>query len=92
MSRLLACVALAALPLALAGPAAPAQEAKPLPVRPAAAPKAIDLVLCLDTSNSMDGLIDSAKIKLWDIEADAKNEGRPQPLTSGETLGMRYAR
>lgn len=67
MSRLLACVALAALPLALAGPAAPAQEAKPLPIRPAAAPKAIDLVLCLDTSNSMDGLIDSAKIKLWDI-------------------------
>ncbi|MFO0797907.1 MAG: VWA domain-containing protein [Gemmataceae bacterium] len=24
-------------------------------------------MLCLDTSNSMDGLIDSAKIKLWDI-------------------------
>jgi hypothetical protein len=27
----------------------------------------IELVLCLDTSNSMDGLIDSAKLKLWDI-------------------------
>lgn len=66
MSRLLACVAVAALPLALSTPApAPAQE--PVPLRPAAAPKAIDLVLCLDTSNSMDGLIDSAKIKLWDI-------------------------
>ncbi len=65
-SRLLACVAIAALPLALGGPApAPAQE--PRPIRPAAAPKAIDLVLCLDVSNSMDGLIDSAKIKLWDI-------------------------
>lgn len=67
-SRLLACVALIALPLALAGPApAPAQEPRLPGARPAPAPKAIDLVLCLDTSNSMDGLIDSAKIKLWDI-------------------------
>jgi hypothetical protein len=67
-SRLLTCVALAAIPLALAGPAATrAQEPKALPARPAPAPKAIDLVLCLDVSNSMDGLIDSAKIKLWDV-------------------------
>jgi hypothetical protein len=66
MSRLLVCAAALALPLAFATPApAPAQE--PVRLRPAAAPKAIDLVLCLDTSNSMDGLIDSAKIKLWDI-------------------------
>ncbi len=27
----------------------------------------IDLVICLDTSHSMDGLIDSAKRKIWDI-------------------------
>lgn len=27
----------------------------------------IDLVICLDTSNSMDGLIGSAKEKIWDI-------------------------
>lgn len=33
----------------------------------AAKPKNIDLVICLDVSNSMDGLIDSAKLKLWDI-------------------------
>lgn len=66
MSRLLVCVAAVALPLAFNTPApAPAQEARPVVVRPA--PKAIDLVLCLDTSNSMDGLIDSAKLKLWDI-------------------------
>ncbi len=32
-----------------------------------AAGKPIDIVLCLDTSNSMDGLIASAKVKLWDI-------------------------
>jgi hypothetical protein len=35
--------------------------------RPAAAVKNIDLVICLDVSNSMDGLISSAKAKLWDI-------------------------
>jgi hypothetical protein len=29
--------------------------------------KEIDVVICLDTSGSMDGLIDSAKNKLWDI-------------------------
>ncbi|GIW80465.1 MAG: hypothetical protein KatS3mg105_2272 [Gemmatales bacterium] len=29
--------------------------------------KKVDLVICLDTSNSMDGLINSAKAKLWDI-------------------------
>jgi hypothetical protein len=29
--------------------------------------KDIDLAICLDTSNSMDGLIGSAKQKLWDI-------------------------
>jgi hypothetical protein len=34
---------------------------------PTVKPRTIDLVICLDVSNSMDGLIDSAKIKLWDI-------------------------
>ncbi len=29
--------------------------------------KPIDLVLCLDVSGSMNGLIDSAKVKLWDV-------------------------
>src|SRR5712692_7909201 len=37
-----------------------ADEAKPKP-------KSIDVVICLDVSNSMDGLISSAKTKLWDI-------------------------
>ncbi|MCE9562788.1 MAG: VWA domain-containing protein [Planctomycetes bacterium] len=40
--------------------------------KPVAAPvvaegPAIDLVICLDVSGSMNGLIDSAKIRLWDI-------------------------
>jgi len=30
----------------------------------------IDVVICLDVSNSMDGLIASAKVKLWDIVND----------------------
>ena len=32
--------------------------------------KTIDVAICLDTSNSMDGLIDSAKSKLWTIVND----------------------
>lgn len=32
--------------------------------------KTIDVVICLDTSNSMDGLIESAKAKLWTIVND----------------------
>src|SRR5437870_461964 len=42
----------------LTAPAAPAPGEKP---------RAVDLVICLDVSNSMDGLIDSARIKLWDV-------------------------
>ena len=40
---------------------------KPAPPPAAAEGKAIDLVICLDISGSMDGLIDSAKLRLWDI-------------------------
>ena len=31
---------------------------------------AVDLAICLDTSGSMDGLIESAKVKLWEIVND----------------------
>jgi hypothetical protein len=30
-------------------------------------PKDVDVVICLDVSGSMNGLIDSARIKLWDV-------------------------
>lgn len=43
------------------GPALAAEQAQA---------KHIDLVICIDTSNSMDGLIASAKAKLWDIVND----------------------
>src|SRR3954471_15526373 len=40
--------------------------------------KPVDLVICLDVSNSMDGLIDSAKRKLWDIVNDL-GKAKPTP-------------
>ncbi len=43
----------------------------------APAPRAIDLALCLDTSGSMSGLIDSAKEKLWAIVNEL---GRAEPV------------
>jgi hypothetical protein len=38
----------------------------------------IDLIICLDTSNSMDGLINAAKQKLWDIVNELA-KARPKP-------------
>src|SRR5262249_35851827 len=40
--------------------------------------KPIDVVLCLDVSGSMNGLIDSAKNKLWDIVNDL-GKAKPTP-------------
>lgn len=65
---------LAALLLALALPAF-AREAAP--VKPAERP--IDLVICLDTSGSMEGLLESAKQKIWDIVNElAKAQPKPR--------------
>src|SRR3954462_12685279 len=56
-----------AFPPLLSVAAPPAEKAKPA-----------DVVLCLDTSNSMDGLIDSARRKLWAVVNDlAKMEPTP---------------
>jgi hypothetical protein len=57
MSRLIAALCVAAW---VALPAIAAEKAIPKA-------KPIDLVVCLDVSGSMNGLIDSAKIRLWDI-------------------------
>ncbi len=57
--RMAACIA-ALTCLALA----PRANAAPVPVEKS---QPVDIVLCLDVSNSMDGLIASAKLKLWDI-------------------------
>lgn len=56
--------AVAAVPSAIAADPPP----QPAPAEEAA--KTIDVVICLDTSNSMDGLIASAKTKLWAIVND----------------------
>jgi hypothetical protein len=62
---LLAVLALGLLLLPEPATAAPRPRGKP-----------IDVVLCLDVSGSMNGLIDSAKAKLWDIVNDL---GRVKP-------------
>ncbi len=57
--------------------AAQARKISPTPCDPPAfhapAAQAIDLVICLDTSGSMQGLIDSARAKLWDIVSELSN-------------------
>lgn len=58
-------VAAALMVLGLVLPATAAE-----PVQAKAGAQNIELVICLDTSNSMDGLINSAKAKLWDIVND----------------------
>ncbi len=67
-----------ALALVLAAAAtfpASAQDARPSTPEKG---KPIDVVLCLDVSGSMNGLIDSAKRKLWDIVNDL-GKAKPAP-------------
>src|SRR4051794_40097004 len=66
-------MALALLGVAV-GAAVFAEDAKPAPAKE----KTIDVVICLDVSNSMDGLIASAKSKLWDIVNDLAR-AKPTP-------------
>lgn len=75
-----AALALAALALVAApsraddvvGPPSPPSAGRP------AAPKAIDLALCLDTSGSMAGLIHAARVKLWEVVNELAT-ARPMP-------------
>jgi hypothetical protein len=55
-------LAISCLALGLSGAPAVAEEP--------AKPKVVQVALCLDTSSSMDGLIDSAKHRLWDVVND----------------------
>jgi hypothetical protein len=50
----------------------------PLP-KPPEARKSIDLVLCLDTSGSMNGLINAARQKMWEIVNECAG-ARPAPV------------
>jgi len=58
---------------AFAGAKAPPSEAKEAPKRH------IDLVICLDTSGSMRGLIESAKQKLWAVVNELAT-AKPRPV------------
>ena len=64
--RWMAAVGLAVLVTALAAGAAPPEEANAPQEKPKE-PPTVQLALLLDTSNSMDGLIDQAKTQLWQI-------------------------
>jgi hypothetical protein len=67
--------------VALAGPNPPAQQhqhQQPPPTA-GAATKHVDLVIALDTSSSMDGLIDAARAKLWDV-VNVLSHARPAPI------------
>jgi hypothetical protein len=63
--------------LALLGLAVGLFIVAPLPAAPAPEKgQAVDVAICLDVSGSMGGLIESAKLKLWDIVNDL---GRAKP-------------
>ncbi|HJZ88825.1 MAG TPA: VWA domain-containing protein [Polyangia bacterium] len=61
---------------AFAAPRRGGRTGKPDPQR---AGRHVDLVIALDTSGSMDGLIDSARQKLWDV-VNLMAQARPQPV------------
>ena len=70
---------LAQAPLSHACKMAAAPKEKPAETAVAPAPRRpIDLVIALDTSNSMDGLIDSAKARLWDV-VNELSRAKPTP-------------
>lgn len=60
-------------------------------------PRPIDVVICLDTSGSMEGLINSARAKLWDI-VNEYSRVQPTPrlrvglLTYGSPVGSSASR
>lgn len=56
----------------------PAEAAAPAAVVVPTTAGTVDLVICLDTSGSMDGLIDSARVTLWDI-VNAIGTAQPMP-------------
>jgi hypothetical protein len=68
-SRLAFCATLLGLALVV-----PALQADDKPARPS-----VDVVICLDVSGSMNGLMDSARMKLWDIVNDL-GKAKPAPI------------
>lgn len=77
LTALAAAVPLAANATENAPAVSPAPPAPPKTPQPA--PQPVDIAICLDTSNSMDGLIDSAKKKLWTVVTELA-EVKPRPI------------
>ncbi|AMV28747.1 von Willebrand factor type A domain protein [Gemmata sp. SH-PL17] len=65
--RVAALAAVAVLALGTSVPLPAADAPKPAEAAKPAEGKPIDIVICLDVSGSMNGLIDSAKIQLWNV-------------------------
>ncbi len=67
---------------------APSAEVPVVSLAAVNTPRPIDLAICLDTSGSMNGLIDSARAKLWDIVNDlALAQPRPELRVALLTFG-----
>ncbi|MBL9118845.1 MAG: VWA domain-containing protein [Phycisphaerae bacterium] len=64
--------------LATSAFALPGGEACIAAAKQSATPQTIELAICLDTSGSMNGLIDAARTKIWDIVSDLAR-ATPQP-------------
>src|SRR3954468_4408451 len=80
MKRILIVATLAAC--AWLQPPSAAEAKDPIEGRPAKGPS-VQIALLLDTSNSMDGLIEQAKSQLWSIVNEfirARHDGRPPTI------------
>ncbi len=64
---------------AFAAPQQTGSQQQPQSQRRTAQSKHVDLVIAIDTSSSMDGLIDSARGKLWDV-VNLLGQAKPQPI------------
>lgn len=64
---------------AFAGPNPPSQRDQQSQQHKTPSNKHVDLVIAIDTSSSMDGLIDSARGKLWDV-VNLLGQAKPQPI------------
>jgi hypothetical protein len=78
LPSLAAAVALALSGSALAGGGEACRQAAEASAAASPAPAVIELAICLDTSGSMNGLIDAARTRIWDIVSDLA-QATPQP-------------
>jgi hypothetical protein len=78
LRNLLPWIVLALVAACLACGGALADDEKVAAENPAPVPRSVDLVICLDTSGSMQGLIHSARQKLWSVVSEVATL-KPEP-------------